>query len=100
MIPSTAPALRPRLSSPGVSRMRKRPLLFGLLAATSVLALVGFLSAAGPFVPAEPVVSAEHARNMARGAELFRTSVRPLLIERCVKCHGGEKTRAGLDMTT
>jgi hypothetical protein len=37
---------------------------------------------------------------MARGRELFARHVRPLLAEHCLKCHGGDKTRSGLDLTT
>ena len=42
----------------------------------------------------------------ARGADdaaqthFFETKVRPLLQEHCVKCHGGEKTKGGLKLTT
>jgi Protein of unknown function (DUF1549)/Protein of unknown function (DUF1553)/Planctomycete cytochrome C len=36
---------------------------------------------------------------MAAGMEVFRSQIRPLLTDRCVKCHGGEKTRGGLDLT-
>ncbi len=37
---------------------------------------------------------------MARGLEIFTKSVRPLLTDKCLRCHGGEKTRSGLDLTT
>jgi hypothetical protein len=37
---------------------------------------------------------------MARGRELFARHVRPLLSEHCLKCHGGDKTRSGLDLST
>jgi cytochrome c553 len=32
--------------------------------------------------------------------EFFEKEVRPLLVERCLKCHGGEKTRGGLKLTS
>ena len=35
-----------------------------------------------------------------RGLEVFTRSVRPVLIDACVRCHGGAKTKAGLDLTT
>jgi len=47
-----------------------------------------------------PAVAADHAAQMARGREIFTRQVRPLLLEHCVKCHGGEKTRGDLDLTT
>src|SRR5665213_681857 len=34
------------------------------------------------------------------GDEFFEKEVRPLLLERCVKCHGGEKTRGSLKLTS
>jgi hypothetical protein len=49
--------------------------------------------------PSRPV-PADHAAKMARGRELFTGSVRPLFLESCFKCHGGEKTRSGLDLST
>ena len=37
---------------------------------------------------------------MARGLDLFRKQVAPLLKEHCVKCHGGEKTKGEFDIAT
>ncbi len=45
-------------------------------------------------------VDPHHARNMAKGLELFKSDVRQLLISKCVDCHGGDKTRGDLDITT
>jgi mono/diheme cytochrome c family protein len=61
----------------------------------ALLATVGALRAAPP-APVPP----DHAARMARGRELFARHVRPLLAEHCLKCHGGDKTRSGLDLTT
>jgi hypothetical protein len=47
---------------------------------------------------AEPI-DVEHAAKMAKGLELFKDHVRPMLIEHCFKCHGGESVESGLDMT-
>ena len=63
----------------------------------SVLILTLF--AAAPSF-AEAPVPPDHAEKMARGVDLFTKSVRPLLLDRCVRCHGGEKTRSSLDLTT
>src|SRR5690349_12379925 len=30
------------------------------------------------------------------GTEIFESRIRPILVERCVKCHGGEKVKGGL----
>ncbi len=45
-------------------------------------------------------IPADHARQMARGLELFKDSVGPLFKEHCVECHGGEKTKGEFDLTT
>jgi mono/diheme cytochrome c family protein len=43
---------------------------------------------------------ADHAEKMAKGLDLFQKQVRAILLEQCFRCHGGEKTRGDLDMTT
>ena len=43
---------------------------------------------------------ADHAKRMKAGTELFRDSVRSALKQHCLKCHGGEKTRAGFDLSS
>jgi mono/diheme cytochrome c family protein len=63
------------------------------------LSMVFFLFLAAPLPAAEPV-PADHAEKMARGQDLFRKQLRPLLLERCLKCHGGEKVRSGFDLTS
>src|SRR5262245_50660594 len=50
--------------------------------------------------PRPSPVPADHARAMAASRELFARSVRPALTQCCLKCHGGEKTRGGLDMAS
>jgi hypothetical protein len=47
--------------------------------------------------PAAPV-AVDHAEQMTRGRDLFSRHVRALLTERCLRCHGGEKTKGGLDL--
>ena len=49
---------------------------------------------------AAPPVSEKHAAEMARGLALFKSDVSAVLKQHCVKCHGGDKTRGGLDITT
>ena len=47
----------------------------------------------------EPV-AADHGANMAKGLELFKNGVRQMLAETCLKCHGGEKTKADFDLSS
>lgn len=49
--------------------------------------------------PKEPVDPA-HAKQRAAGLELFKKEVRQILVGRCVKCHGGEKTEGKFDLAT
>jgi mono/diheme cytochrome c family protein len=50
--------------------------------------------------PQAPKVAPDHAARMAKGRELFVKSIRQVLTENCLKCHGGDKTRGDLDLTT
>src|SRR6185436_15361379 len=59
-----------------------------------VLLVAGLLPVAADELPAD------HAQKMARGLELFRKEVRPLLQKHCVKCHGGEKIKNDFDLAT
>jgi hypothetical protein len=79
-------------------RSRRAPLLAGL--ATIVLGASTVLAAVAPPDARPPAVSADHARQMAAGRELFTKKVRGILVERCFKCHGGAKTRGGLTMVS
>lgn len=51
------------------------------------------------FTRAVEPIDAGHAAKMAKGLDLFKDRVRPVLLERCFKCHGGESVESGLDMT-
>ena len=42
----------------------------------------------------------DHASKMASSQKIFSDEVRGILIDRCVKCHGGKKTRSGFNLTT
>jgi hypothetical protein len=45
-------------------------------------------------------LSAPAAAPPTAGDEFFEKEVRPLLVERCIKCHGGDKTRGSLKLTS
>jgi mono/diheme cytochrome c family protein len=71
-----------------------------LLVAVLVSACAGLAwqaSAEPPKAPPDP--DPDHAARMARGLDLFKKQVRPLLLDRCVKCHGGKATEHELDLT-
>src|SRR5262245_61976864 len=45
-------------------------------------------------------VDPAHAAKIARGLDLFDQHIRAVLVEQCLRCHGGDKTRSGFDLTT
>src|SRR5438552_13452644 len=47
-----------------------------------------------------PAVPSDHAEQMAKGLEIFKKEVGPILAENCAKCHGGEKTKGEFDLTS
>ncbi|MFM8470613.1 MAG: DUF1549 domain-containing protein, partial [Limisphaerales bacterium] len=53
-----------------------------------------------PSVFAAAPLPADHAERMTRGLVTFTQHVRPVLVKSCLSCHGGEKTKGGLDLAT
>ncbi len=45
-------------------------------------------------------VAPQHAQDMAKGLALFKSDVRTALTQHCLKCHGGEKVKGALDLST
>jgi hypothetical protein len=45
-------------------------------------------------------VDPDHAAKMARGTELFKSSVRGVIAAKCLKCHSGEKVEGEFDLGT
>jgi hypothetical protein len=78
------------------------------LSPSRCVALFSFLTAAllspGLNVPgrAQPKdkVDPDHVAKMAKGTELFKSSVRAVLQAKCVKCHSGERIEGEFDMGT
>jgi mono/diheme cytochrome c family protein len=70
-----------------------------LMLALAHLVVAGFALSASPPVKEKPV-SPQHAREMTASRELFTRSVRKTLSDNCLKCHGLDKMRAGLDLAT
>ncbi|MGY8652216.1 MAG: PSD1 and planctomycete cytochrome C domain-containing protein [Verrucomicrobiia bacterium] len=63
-------------------------------------ALFWMLIVAAQIVAIAADVSPKHARDMARGLEVFKRTVGPALKEHCLECHGGDKTRADFDISS
>ena len=63
------------------------------------------LQSLGPFLLvttsfAAVPLPADHAERMTRGLVTFTQHIRPVLVKSCLGCHGGEKTKGGLDLAT
>jgi cytochrome c553 len=43
---------------------------------------------------------ADHATQMAKGLDLFKSSVRQVMLDACLKCHGGDKTKGDFDLSS
>jgi cytochrome c553 len=79
-----------------------------VLCAAIVGLAVGWLPAAAARAADQPVepqaiarVSADHPQQMAAGLAIFTRDVRPVLIRRCLKCHGGEaEVQSGFNLAT
>lgn len=63
-----------------------------------ILAAVVSLAAAMAFT--RTFAADDHAEKMAQSLTVFKTDVRAVLTENCVKCHGGEKTLSNFNLTT
>jgi cytochrome c553 len=63
----------------------------------TVLALLACSTSPGL---AQDKLPADHAERMIEGTSLFKSSVRKILNDRCLNCHGGEKTRGDFDLSS
>ena len=43
-------------------------------------------------------VPADHAERMTKGLEAFDRDVRALLVDNCLNCHGGDKTKGDFSL--
>src|SRR2546423_15692834 len=85
-----------RLHRSHEARMMTRWLARGALVAALLACFV--LGQGESAAPAQtkvaPKLPADHAALMAKGLDLFKKHVKPLLVENCVRCHGGRATLA------
>src|SRR5436309_3431194 len=44
-------------------------------------------------------VPPDHAAKMAKGLDVFKKHVKPVLLERCLKCHGGRNIESEFDLS-
>ena len=67
---------------------------------TRFLTAVALLGLVGGFARAQTQIPADHAAKMADSQKLFKESVREVLVKNCLECHGGTKTKSGLNIAT
>src|SRR4051794_16773732 len=48
---------------------------------------------------AQKEIDKDHAARMVKGLDLFKQHVRPVLVEKCLKCHGGKATESAFDLS-
>ncbi len=65
-----------------------------------VLSFVLCLDADDKVAPEKPKLTVEHARKIQAGIALFKESVRQILLDRCVDCHGGETLEGEFNIAT
>ena len=83
----------------GQTDMRYRFFLFWLFA-SAVVFDAGIGSFAADESNSATVVDPDHAAKRTKGLEIFKSSVRAVLKQKCVQCHGGDSTEAKLDLAT
>ncbi|MFN4260480.1 MAG: DUF1553 domain-containing protein [Gemmataceae bacterium] len=49
--------------------------------------------------PKVPTLDNDHAAKMAQGLDLFKKTVRLVLVEKCLRCHGEKQLEGGLDIS-
>jgi hypothetical protein len=70
-----------------------------LLSRLLPVGLLAVLVTQAPGFP-QAKVDPDHAATMAKGTELFKSSVRGILQAKCMKCHSGERIEGEFDMGT
>jgi hypothetical protein len=58
----------------------------------------GACGAAQPPSPNKEPIDADHAAKMTKGLDLFKKQIRPILEQKCWRCHGGKNVESELDM--
>src|SRR5207249_4787908 len=85
-----SPLCRPNARPPW---FRNRPMTRIAVAVAGIVPLACGLALAQPATPKQQP-SAD--KPSAQAVEFFESKIRPILVERCLKCHGSEKQKADL----
>src|SRR5436853_7600245 len=61
--------------------------------------LVTTTAAAQPTKKAPEPIGADHAEKMTKGLDVFKKHVKPILENKCLRCHGGKKIESDFDLS-
>jgi hypothetical protein len=64
-----------------------------------VLCLASGVAAGQPQATPKKPLEVDHAAKMARGLEIFKSHVRPILVQKCLRCHGGKSVESEFDVS-
>jgi mono/diheme cytochrome c family protein len=66
-----------------------------------VIAITLYCGSSGTplFAQSKAAPPSDHAAQMARGLEIFKQQVRPLLLDKCLRCHGSKKLESEFDLS-
>ena len=76
------------------------PRILPVVAVIALLVIPGTPAPGSPQAKETAKVDPDHVAKMAKGTELFKTSVRGILQAKCVKCHSGDRIEGEFDMGT
>jgi mono/diheme cytochrome c family protein len=79
--------------------MRADRLAWCRLVPAVLLAVMAVRGVATPQAAKKADVDPDHAAKMAKGLVLFKQHVKPILEQRCVRCHGGKAVESDLDLS-
>src|SRR5437016_1366395 len=82
-----------------ILQLCRRRIGWALLAGVACAGLAATVARAQSKAPSADAVERDHAAKMAKGLEIFKTHVRPVLVDHCLKCHGGKKTESEFDLS-
>ena len=75
----------------------KRKRLVLALGLTAVVTLS--VNAGQPPKKAPEPIGADHAEKMVKGLDVFKKHVKPIIENKCLRCHGGKKIESGFDLS-
>ncbi len=73
--------------------------IVGAVSFAVVVFALGTVARSQSQTPARKDLDPEHAAKMAKGLDLFKKQIKPLIETKCLRCHGGAKIESELDLS-